>query len=67
MPPSLLELAERAAVAGDFPGFKPDACLINRYEAGARLSLHQDRDELDFTAPIVSVSLGLPRYFCGEA
>ena len=63
MPSSLLQLAVRAAGAGDFPAFTPDACLINRYEAGARLSLHQDRDELDFTAPIVSASLGLPAVF----
>ena len=46
-----------------FAGFAPDACLINRYEPGARLSLHQDRDERDFAAPIVSVSLGLPAVF----
>ena len=46
-----------------FAGFAPDACLINRYEPGARMSLHQDRDEHDFAAPIVSVSLGLPAIF----
>ena len=46
-----------------FDGFEPDACLINRYEPGARLSLHQDRNERDFDAPIVSVSLGLPAVF----
>jgi alkylated DNA repair protein (DNA oxidative demethylase) len=63
MAPSLLQLAVRAAEAGDFRAFQPDACLINRYQPGARLSLHQDRDELDFTAPIVSVSLGLPAMF----
>jgi alkylated DNA repair protein (DNA oxidative demethylase) len=60
---SLSQLALRAAEAGEFPAFRPDACLINRYQPGARLSLHQDRDELDFTAPIVSVSLGLPAVF----
>ena len=49
--------------AGGFEAFAPDACLINRYEPGARLSLHQDRDERDLDAPIVSVSLGLPAMF----
>ncbi len=63
MPPIFLELARRAARAGGFSGFEPDACLLNRYEPGARLTLHQDRDEQDFTAPIVSVSLGLPAIF----
>jgi DNA oxidative demethylase len=63
MPPAFLDLAERAATAAGYPGFVPDACLINRYEPGARLSLHQDRNEKDFGAPIVSVSLGLPATF----
>ena len=63
MPASFLSLAARAAARAGFPGFLPDACLINRYEAGTRLSLHQDRDERDFAAPIVSVSLGLPALF----
>ncbi|MCX7321251.1 MAG: alpha-ketoglutarate-dependent dioxygenase AlkB, partial [Hyphomicrobiales bacterium] len=52
--------AARAAAQGGFDGFAPDACLINRYKPGARLTLHQDKDELDLAAPIVSVSLGLP-------
>jgi alkylated DNA repair protein (DNA oxidative demethylase) len=56
-------LAARAARAAGFEGFKPDACLINRYVPGARLTLHQDKDESDFSAPIVSVSLGLPAVF----
>jgi len=56
-------LAERAAHAAGFEGFEPDACLINRYVPGARLTLHQDKDENDFRAPIVSVSLGLPAVF----
>ena len=56
-------LAQAAAEAGGFSGFKPDACLLNRYEPGARLTLHQDKDERDFGAPIVSVSLGLPAVF----
>lgn len=63
MPPVFRDLAVRAAAAGGFDGFSPDACLINRYEPGARMSLHQDRDEHDFGAPIVSVSLGLPVIF----
>ncbi len=63
MPAALLTLAQGAATAGGFPGFVPDACLINRYEPGARMSLHQDKDEADFGAPIVSVSLGLPAVF----
>ena len=69
MPPAFLELAQTAARAGGFEGFTPDACLLNRYEPGARLTLHQDKDERDFSAPIVSVSLGLPAIFLfgGEA
>jgi DNA oxidative demethylase len=63
MPPPFRRLAERAAAAAGFEGFAPDSCLINRYEPGTRLSLHQDRDERDFSAPIVSVSLGLPAVF----
>jgi alkylated DNA repair protein (DNA oxidative demethylase) len=53
----------RAAEAAGFAGFAPDACLINRYEPGARLTLHQDKNERDFAQPIVSVSLGLPAVF----
>ncbi len=63
MPETFLNLATRAATAGEFDGFEPDACLINRYSPGTRLSLHQDRDEQDFNAPIVSVSLGLSAIF----
>ena len=63
MPPEFLQLAQAAAEAGGFSGFIPDACLLNRYEPGARLTLHQDKDERDFGAPIVSVSLGLPAVF----
>jgi alkylated DNA repair protein (DNA oxidative demethylase) len=63
MPELLRDLAVRAAACGGFPGFAPDACLINRYEPGTRLTLHQDRNERDFSAPIVSVSLGLPARF----
>ena len=63
MPDSFLDLAKRAAENAGFAGFVPDACLVNRYEPGTRLSLHQDRDERDFTAPIVSVSIGLPAVF----
>jgi alkylated DNA repair protein (DNA oxidative demethylase) len=63
MPPVFRALAETAAGEGGFEGFSPDACLINRYAPGARMSLHQDRNENDFGAPIVSVSLGLPATF----
>jgi alkylated DNA repair protein (DNA oxidative demethylase) len=63
MPSAFRELAGQAAAEAGFAGFAPDACLINRYEPGARMSLHQDRDETDFGAPIVSVSLGLPAIF----
>jgi alkylated DNA repair protein (DNA oxidative demethylase) len=63
MPPSFRTLAEQAAAEAGFEGFAPDACLINRYQPGARMSLHQDKDEHDFKAPIVSVSLGLPAIF----
>ena len=63
MPSVFRELAGQAAAEAGFAGFSPDACLVNRYEPGARLSLHQDRDETDFGAPIVSVSLGLPAIF----
>jgi DNA oxidative demethylase len=63
MPPLFRHVATRAAMAGGFAGFVPDGCLINRYEPGARLTLHQDRNERDFAAPIVSVSLGLPAVF----
>jgi DNA oxidative demethylase len=63
MPAAFLDLARRAAEAAAFEGFQPDACLINQYSAGSRLSLHQDRNERDFSAPIVSVSLGLPAVF----
>ncbi|MEO7159782.1 MAG: DNA oxidative demethylase AlkB [Polaromonas sp.] len=63
MPACFADMAARAAAEAGFDGFRPDACLINRYEPGARLSLHQDSDERDLSAPIVSVSLGLPAVF----
>jgi alkylated DNA repair protein (DNA oxidative demethylase) len=63
MPPEFRELAASAAAAAQFPGFVPDACLINEYQPRARMGLHQDKDERDFTQPIVSVSLGLPATF----
>ena len=63
LPAAFLDLAVRAAAEGGFPHYDPDACLINRYMAGAKLGLHQDRDENDKWAPIVSVSLGLPAVF----
>lgn len=63
MPASWRQLARDAAAEAGFAGFDPDACLINRYAPGAKMSLHQDRDERDLRAPIVSVSLGLPALF----
>ena len=63
MPDAFLRLAAEAAEEAGYQGFAPDACLINRYEPGTRLSLHQDRNERDFAEPIVSVSLGLPAVF----
>lgn len=63
MPESFLQLAANAAAAGGFHNFVPDACLVNRYAPGAKMSLHQDRDEQDFSQPLVSVSLGLPVVF----
>ena len=63
MPACFADLALRAATQVGFKNFQPDACLVNRYEPGARLSLHQDKDEGSMDAPIVSVSLGLPAVF----
>jgi DNA oxidative demethylase len=63
MPEAFLDIAASAAAEAGFAGYDPDACLINRYIAGSKLSLHQDRDEKDPVAPIVSVSLGLPAVF----
>jgi len=63
MPAIFEELATKAADEAGFKDFVPDACLVNRYEPGARMSLHQDRNERDFGQPIVSVSLGLPAVF----
>jgi alkylated DNA repair protein (DNA oxidative demethylase) len=63
MPNVFMELAREAATKAGYPSFVPDACLVNRYEPGARLTLHQDKNENDFEEPIVSVSLGLPAVF----
>lgn len=63
LPTAFAQLAAGAAREAGFPDFLPDACLVNRYDPGAKLSLHQDRDEQDFGKPIVSVSLGLPATF----
>lgn len=63
MPEFWAKLAHQAAAQAGFKDFLPDACLINRYEIGARMSLHQDKNERDFTQPIVSVSLGIPAMF----
>ncbi|AMP08957.1 2OG-Fe(II) oxygenase superfamily protein [Collimonas arenae] len=63
MPAVFLRLAQAAAAQAGFDAFMPDACLVNRYEPGTKLSLHQDKDEQDYNAPIVSVSLGIPALF----
>lgn len=63
MPEVFYELAHHAAYTAGFAHFNPDACLINRYEIGAKMALHQDQDEQDFSQPIVSVSLGIPATF----
>lgn len=63
MPAAFRDLAQAAADEAGFAGFDPDACLVNRYDPGTRLSLHQDKDERDLSQPVVSVSLGLPAVF----
>jgi len=63
MPASFITLATHASREAGFRNFLPDACLVNRYQPGTRLSLHQDKDEKDFSQPIVSVSLGIPAIF----
>src|SRR4051794_21010403 len=63
MPACFRDLALRAAAEGGFDAFAPDACLVNRYRPDAKMSLHQDKDEIDLAAPIVSVSLGMPATF----
>jgi alkylated DNA repair protein (DNA oxidative demethylase) len=63
MPETFITLASLAASEAGYADFRPDACLINRYEPGSKMGLHQDKDERDFTQPIVSISLGLPAVF----
>ena len=63
MPASFKQLAKQAASEAGFKHFNPDACLVNQYKIGARMSLHQDKDEQDFSQPIVSVSFGLHATF----
>lgn len=63
LPESFLQLAQSAALSAGFENFTPDSCLINTYKVGAKMSLHQDKNEKDFSQPIVSVSLGLPAIF----
>ena len=63
MPEAFARLATAAAAAAGFAQFEPDACLVNRYVPGTRLSLHQDKNERDYSAPIVSVSLGMRAVF----
>ncbi|WP_051901435.1 DNA oxidative demethylase AlkB [Methylotenera sp. L2L1] len=63
IPASFLALSQAAALVAGYADFTPDACLVNRYQTGARMGLHQDKNERDFTQPIVSVSLGVPATF----
>jgi len=63
MPAIFISLAQAAANKASFVNFKPDSCLINEYQAGSKMSLHQDKDEVDLSAPIVSVSLGISATF----
>ena len=63
MPMSFMQLATQAAAVAGYANFVPDACLINQYQSAARMSLHQDKDEQDFSQPIVSVSFGVPARF----
>lgn len=63
LPEVFRQLARAAAQEAGFEAFEPDACLINHYVPGARMSLHQDKNERDYNAPIISVSLGLPAVF----
>jgi len=63
MPRALLDFSLRCAVRAGFPLFRPDTCHVNRYQAGTKLGLHQDRHECDMSQPIVSVSFGLECVF----
>jgi len=63
IPPVILQLAANAAAQAGYSDFVPDSCLINIYQAGSKMGLHQDKDEQDFSQPIVSVSLGIPATF----
>ena len=63
MPEVLKTIGKECARKAGYSDYNPDACLINRYSPGAKMSLHQDKDERDFTAPIVSISLGVPATF----
>ena len=63
IPPNMLQLTQEAALAAGYAGFEPDCCLINVYAVGSKMGLHQDKDEQDFSQPVVSVSLGIPATF----
>ncbi len=63
IPPMLKKLALDAALEAGYPGFEPDVCLVNCYQAGAQMGAHQDVNEIDYDHPIVSVSLGIPARF----
>ncbi|HAJ72113.1 MAG TPA: DNA oxidative demethylase AlkB [Methylophilaceae bacterium] len=63
IPSFFLEFAQHAAQLAGYDNFAPDTCLVNLYAIGTKMGLHQDKDERDFTQPIVSVSLGIPATF----
>lgn len=63
LPSTFLSLANHAATEAGYNDFTPDSCLINCYDIGSKMGLHQDKDERDFNQPIVSVSLGIPATF----
>ncbi len=63
MPNAFKTLGQSAAQAARFEGFCPNACLINHYQAGQKLSAHQDKNEPDLSQPVVSVSLGMSATF----
>jgi DNA oxidative demethylase len=63
LPAAILQLAADAAEKAGYPHFVPDSCLINVYTPGSKMGLHQDKNERDFSQPIISVSLGIPAIF----
>ncbi len=63
IPEVMMRLAARAAETAGYPDFEPDSCLINYYEPASKMGLHQDKNEEDYSQPIVSVSLGISATF----